>query len=122
MVTVNRDINCGQLYAFVCESKIEDNKEYLEGKESRFLGMDITIRQSGKKEPYLIIYDNEDKEIGALWAEGGYIYINGQQYRAILNKIDDTFVLEVNLFDDADTMYHKNRKRKEFLEELNEKM
>lgn len=119
MVTITRDINCGELYVFVCESKIEDNKEYLIGKESRFLNMDIIIRQNDKKEPYLIIY-NDDKEIGALWEQGGYIYINGHQYKALLNKINDTFILEVNLFDDADTLYHKQRVREERLEVMDE--
>lgn len=119
MITIVRNINCGELYAFVCESFIDGNKEkeYLVGKEGRFLNIEIEIRQVEKKwkcDPYLIIYQ-DDKEIGALWEEGGYIYINGQQFKCFLIKQDGIFILKVNMFDDEDTLYYKERVKKEKL-------
>lgn len=60
-MVITRNINCGELYAFVCESHVENDMEYLVGKESFALNKTITIKQNENRrddnDPYLFIYD-----------------------------------------------------------------
>lgn len=122
---LKRNVNCGELYAFVCESHIEDDMEYLVGKEGFSLDKTITIKQNQNRkdanDPYLFIYDEEDNEIGAMLEDGGFIYINGQRLHCFLTQVDNRLVLRVNMFDDDDTRYYKNKLRKqEEMEVVNE--
>lgn len=116
-MVITGNINCGELYAFVCESHVENDMEYLVGKESFALNKTITIKQNENRrddnDPYLFIYDEDGKEIGAMLEDGGFIYIDRQKLHCYLQPVDNKMVLKVNMFDDNDIKYHKVKRQKE---------
>lgn len=119
MQVIRKNASEGHIATFQLESRIKNKSEYLVGYTNDFKNKKIEIsiyqneKRENRKQPYLIIYDSENNQIGEMGEDGGKITIDNKQYLCELHKFDDFFALYVIMYDKAiasKNLYYKDRK------------
>lgn len=120
MHVIRKNASEGHIATFQLESRIKNKSEYLVGYTNDFKNKKIEIsiyqneKRENRKQPYLIIYDSENNQIGEMGENGGKITIDKHEYFCTLSKLDDDFfVLYIIASDKAivsKNLYYKDRK------------